>query len=147
MNNVYVTATLAVGACLPIMAYSNGTLGKALGSPYLATLFVFLIAALSMVLVITLTNTALPSIASIGHTNWTMWMGGFIVVMNILTFTIVPQKIGIGNMIILFIAGQIISSVVIDHFGLFHFQQHPINWQRATGVLLLLSGVVLIKKF
>ena len=129
------------------MAFSNGSLGKTLGSPYVATFFVFLVAASSMALLMTITQTPFPSITIIRQTNWAMWIGGLIVVMNILTFTIVPQKIGIGNMIILFIGGQIVSSVVIDHYGLLNFQQHPINWQRMAGVLLLVSGVVLIKKF
>ncbi|QEM02544.1 DMT family transporter [Mucilaginibacter rubeus] len=148
MNNVsYIAATMMVGMCLPVMASSNGALGKTLGSPYLATLCAFLIAAIIVSLVITVTRTPLPGIAQVLSTNWVMWLGGVIIAMNILTFSIVPQKIGVGNTIIFFIAGQIISSVLIEHYGWLHYAAHPVNWARAGGIVLLVTGVILIKKF
>ncbi|BAU51934.1 hypothetical protein MgSA37_00083 [Mucilaginibacter gotjawali] len=101
MNNVsYILATLMVGMCLPLMASSNGALGRTLGSPYLATLCAFLIAALLVGLLIAVTRTPLPVNGQLLKTNWVMWLGGVIIAMNILTFSIVPQKIGVGNTII-----------------------------------------------
>jgi transporter family-2 protein len=148
MNNLsYTIATLMVGMCLPVMASSNGALGRTLGSPYLATLSAFLIAALLVGLLITFSGTPLPSTAQLSKTNWFMWLGGVIIAMNILTFSIVPQKIGVGNTIIFFIAGQIISSVLIEQYGWLHYAAHPVNWARVAGISLLVTGVVLIKKF
>ncbi|MBB3054233.1 DMT family transporter [Mucilaginibacter gotjawali] len=148
MNNVsYILATLMVGMCLPLMASSNGALGRTLGSPYLATLCAFLIAALLVGLLIAVTRTPLPVNGQLLKTNWVMWLGGVIIAMNILTFSIVPQKIGVGNTIIFFIAGQIISSVLIEHYGWLHYAAHPVNWVRVAGIMLLVTGVILIKKF
>jgi transporter family-2 protein len=44
-------------------------------------------------------------------------------------------------------AGQMIVSVVLDHFGLIGYEEHPTNIWRIMGVILLLVGVLLIKKF
>lgn len=139
--------TLLVGFCLPVMASANGTLGKSLGSPFTATLCVFLLASSLIGVVIMVSHSPGLNLTNVANTNWKMWLGGFIVVVNIITFTIVPQKIGASNMIILFIAGQMISSVVADHFGLLNFPVHTINWQRIAGLLLITAGVILVKKF
>jgi len=67
--------------------------------------------------------------------------------MNIITFTLGPQKIKISNVIIIFVASQLISALLIEHFGLLHFEIHKINWQRSLGAVLLTAGLILIKKY
>jgi transporter family-2 protein len=37
-------------------------------------------------------------------------------------------------------------SVILDHFGLVGYEEHRANMWRILGVVLLLSGVILIKK-
>ena len=44
----------------------------------------------------------------------------------------------------LIVTGQIVTSLVLDHFGLVGFPTHPVSWPRALGVVLLLLGVVLV---
>jgi transporter family-2 protein len=128
------------------MASSNGMLGKSFGSPFTATLAVFIFASMLIGLIVILTNNPGLSISSISNTNWKMWLGGVIVVMNIITFTIVPQKIGASNMIVIFIAGQILSSVIVEHFGLLNFPVHTVNWYRVLGLTLIIFGVMFVKK-
>ena len=41
----------------------------------------------------------------------------------------------------------LLTAMIIDQFELLGAAIHPINWQRAVGVLLLCGGVFLIKKF
>lgn len=146
-STIYILLTLLVGLCLPIMASANGALSKSIGSPFTATFGIFALAA-GLIGVITLvTNSPGLTVQGISQTNWKMWLGAFIVVMNIVTFTIVPQKIGAANMIVFFITGQIISSVVVEHFGLLNFPIHQITWQRLLGIAFLIIGVAMVKKF
>ena len=147
MNTLYVAAVLVVGFCVPIMSFANGLLAKTISSPYVATLISFCVAAMVMTGIVITTNQPFPATAALAQTKWFMWIGGLFIVMNIVTLTVVPQKIGVGNTIILFVSGQIFSSVIIDHFGLLNFQQHALNWQRLLGVALLVSGIILIKKY
>jgi len=146
-NIVYIVLTMLVGLCLPVMASSNALLGRTLGSPFTATLGVFLLAASLMGTIILITQSPGLSISGVAQTNWKMWLGGAIVVMNIVTFTVVPQKIGAANMITIFIAGQLLSSVIAEHFGLLNFPVHTINWQRILGLICIIGGVLLVKKF
>ncbi|MDI9876643.1 DMT family transporter [Flectobacillus rivi] len=144
---LYVILTLLVGFCFPIMASSNGILGRSLGSPFVATLAVFQLGSLLLIALIIGTKETIPSWQQFHEIDWKVWAGGCIVILNLITFTVAPSKIGIANMIVIFVAGQIISSVIAEHFGLLRFPIHSISWQRVLGILLLVLGVILVKKY
>ncbi len=146
-NSFFVLLTILVGFCFPIMAASNGVLGKSLGSPFLATLAVFQLGSLFLIVIMMLLKSDIPTLHQIMKIDWKVWLGALIVILNLLTFTIVPSKIGIANMVVLFIVGQLVSAVLAEHFGLLNFTVHSINWQRSLGVFLLILGVILVKKF
>lgn len=143
----FVLLTVLVGFCFPIMAASNGVLGKSLGSPFLATLVVFQLGSLVLIVIMILLKSKIPTVHQVIQIDLKVWFGALIVILNLLTFTIVPSKIGIANMVVLFIVGQLVSAVLAEHFGLLNFSVHSINWQRSLGVFLLIVGVVLVKKF
>jgi transporter family-2 protein len=148
MNNIiYSLLPIMVGLCLPLMGIANGNLGKAFGSPFTATFGVFLVALAGITFVILVSKAPLPTANQIKEAKLWYWVGGLIVVMNIVTFTVSPSKIGIGNLIIFFVAAQLVSSIIIEHFGFFNVIKHTINWQRILGVCFLIGGVFLIKKF
>ena len=44
------------------------------------------------------------------------------------------------------VAGQAISSAVIDHFGLLGREKIGMNGLRMLGILMILTGVVLISR-
>jgi transporter family-2 protein len=146
-NSIFVLLTLVVGFCFPVMAYSNAVLGKSLGSPFTGTLAVFMLGSSILLFIIWFTKAGVPTIGQIKQIDWRVWLGGCIVILNLITYTIVPARIGMANMIVLLIAGQLIASVGAEHFGLLRFPVHLINWQRILGVVLLVAGVVLVKKF
>jgi bacterial/archaeal transporter family-2 protein len=49
---------------------------------------------------------------------------------------------GAGTAVALLVAGQMLGSLVFDHYGLFGLAQHPVD---LPGALLLIAGVVLIR--
>ena len=56
-------------------------------------------------------------------------------------------KLGATAMVALVLAGQLIMSIVLDHFGALGYPIHPINGWRLVGVGLLMVGAYLIKRF
>lgn len=148
MNNVvYLVLALLLGMLLPVQSGANGVLGRTLGSPYVATLVVFGVAALGMLTLLGWQRVPLPALVTFGQVPWWGWLGGLIAVANILGFIVLPPKIGLGTLIGLFIVGQLAASLVVDHFGWLQFPVHPLNGWRLLGLALLVAGVFLIKKF
>ena len=42
------------------------------------------------------------------------------------------------------VGGQMVASVIVDHYGLLGFQQHPVTLTRLVGIALLLLGIWLV---
>jgi len=38
-------------------------------------------------------------------------------------------------------------SLILDHYGFLDIPVHAMNWQRIAGILFIIVGVVLIRKF
>jgi len=146
-NSIFFLLPVIVGLCFPVMAASNGMLGKQLGGPFVATLAVFQLGSVLLLMIIFGTRSAFPSLHQLLHIDWKTWLGCSIVILNLVTFTIAPARIGIANMIVLFIVGQLVASVVVEHFGLLNLAIHPANWQRMAGIIFLIVGVILVKKY
>ena len=47
----------------------------------------------------------------------------------------------------LVVAGQLVASLVLDHFGWLGFPQHTLSVPRAIGALLILAGVLLVRRY
>jgi transporter family-2 protein len=54
---------------------------------------------------------------------------------------------GVAALMGLVITGQLIVSVLLDHFGLFGLSAHSINVGRVFGLTLLTGGAALVLRF
>ena len=52
-----------------------------------------------------------------------------------------------ANVLTCVVTGQLLASLVIDHYGWLGFPVHPISLLRVFGVLFLFAGVIIIKIF
>ena len=62
------------------------------------------------------------------------------------TVVLVP-RLGVALTFSLIIAGQMLVTLVIDHFGLLGVPVKEVTLARIGGILLITAGVVLIRKF
>jgi bacterial/archaeal transporter family-2 protein len=53
--------------------------------------------------------------------------------------------LGAATVVALLVTGQMLGSLVFDHYGLFGLTQQPFDLFRLTGAALLIAGVVLIR--
>lgn len=59
----------------------------------------------------------------------------------------VPQKIGAAPFIGLTVTAAVITSLVMDHFGLLGFKVHAASVGRVVGACLMLAGLALVARF
>lgn len=89
-----------------------------------------------------------PTSEAIRNAPWYGWIAGGLLGTTYLTGAILlAPKLGAAALIGLVVAGQIIFSVLLDHFGWIGFEQHSAGFARIAGCLLMLGGVFLISKF
>jgi hypothetical protein len=61
----------------------------------------------------------------------------------VLSATLLTAQIGIGNLILIAVVTQIITSALIDHLGLFGAMVRPVSGLRAAGIGLLFISFVI----
>ncbi len=141
----YIIALLA-GTVLPIQAGLNARFGKHIASPVHASMFSFFTGALGLPLYILLTRQTMNWVGIRAAPSY-VWiaglLGAFFVTAMVLTFPRIGPAITFG----LVVAGQMIISVLMGHFNIMVELKQSINQYKIIGVILIISGVVNIRKF
>ena len=136
---------VTAGAVVPFQSAINANLGRGLGHPLWATLASLLVSILVLLPVILALRLPLPSLGFISKAPLWMWTGGAFGVCFISLALVLLPKLGASGFIALAMAGQILASLLLDHFGLFGLVERQLTAPRLLGVLMLIGGVVLIQ--
>lgn len=149
MTIIFYLLSLISGFALTLQVGINGALRSKIDNPILSSFISFGVGALGLALVFFFTilngTSALPDSNNIKSVSWWMFTGGLLGAFYIFVTIFTSPKIGFANMFSLVICGQIILSVIFDHFGLLGNQTHLLNPARAVGVTLLILGVYIIQ--
>jgi transporter family-2 protein len=146
----YYFFALTAGMALALQVGVNGSLRTKAGSPVVSSFISFLVGTigLGLVLLYMLLSGSYSFPANMfREIKWWMLSGGILGAFYIFITIFVSPKIGFTNMFSLVICGQIILSVIFDHFGVLGNEVHLINPLRILGVVLLIFSVILIQKF
>ena len=77
---------------------------------------------------------------------WYMLGSGFFGLVLYLTISYTLPRLGSATMVALIIVGQLLMGILIDQFGWFGVQPHPVSGGRIIGLLLLMAGGYLISR-
>jgi transporter family-2 protein len=136
---------VAAGIVTAMQPFINARFAAASGARVHGSVLNFAVGLLSMLVVAMVLRSPLPQAEKLATAPWWSWLGGmcgaFFVTMAL---TLVP-KMGAANYLSAMIAGQLLASIIIDHFGLFACPVHLITPGRIVGVLLIAAGVVSIR--
>lgn len=144
MHYVYLLLAFLTGLAITVQAGVNANLRQAMSNPVLAAAISFGSGFVSLVVLLLLTGGAIPSAETVRQVSWWKWIGGLIGAVYVTTVIISVPKIGTANLVSLSVAGQLLAAVVLDHYGLFGFSLHPANGWRLLGIVLIMSGVLLV---
>ena len=146
MKPTWIIIALVSGTFLPIQAALNARLGKSLDNPALAALISFVIGALALSLYVIITKQSV-SWAAIKTVPPYAWLGGLLGAFYVTAIIFAFPRIGPALTFGLIVTGQMIIAILLDHFNILVTQQHSINIWRILGVVLIIAGVVIIRKF
>src|SRR6478736_2045257 len=65
----------------------------------------------------------------------------------IIASTVLIPRLGATATVAYILAGQMVASTLIDHFGLIGVHVHSLSIPRVIGVVLIIVGVIIIQKF
>ena len=147
MIALYLVVALLVGALITVQTGSNARLKEALGHPFPAVVVSSLIGIVLLVIVIALIRAPIPSLGRVMSAPWTAWLGGVLGAVYAVTVVILARDLGAATLTALVVTGQLLCSVLLDHYGLLGFDVHAVGPGRLAGCALLLAGTFVIWKF
>ncbi|MDA8746277.1 DMT family transporter [Rubripirellula amarantea] len=132
---VAVLVGLAIGSLFGMQPSINGTLGASVEHPLQA----------SLILICVATGTFPPRfVSSPGQLPWWIWTGGAIGVAVVTGTLVLAPRVGSLTLFVAFISGQVLTALVIDHFGWLGNPRIHASPMRLLGAGLLLAGLTVI---
>ena len=142
-----VVAALSLGAILPLQAAINSRLSRAIGSPVYAAFVSFAVGTIALFLYLIATKQFNVQALQPRQNPWWAWTGGLLGTFFVAGIVILLPKLGVVLAFSLVIAGQMIASMLFDQFGWLGVAVREISLGKIAGVVLLIAGVVMIRRF
>ena len=135
-----------VGLAMATQTAVNSQLRQYLNSPIQAAFFSFLVGTIClaiMMLVMMWNGSATkPTLSQLNEIPIWLWVGGLLGVYAITASIYTAPKLGFLTFTGLVLFGQVIMSMLLDHFGLIGVEKNPVNWQRLLGAILIAIGII-----
>ncbi|KAJ3267895.1 hypothetical protein HDV01_003799 [Terramyces sp. JEL0728] len=128
------------GILITIQNAQNSTLGRKTTFPFAAAVICVLDFVLAVIVWLSYDSTVLFDFTQIP---WYAWLGGPInMLLNILIAIVVPH-LGMGIVISCLVSMQMITSVLMDNFGIM-VNQRPATFLRINGLVLSIFAIILV---
>jgi bacterial/archaeal transporter family-2 protein len=145
MNALNYLIVAIAGVSFVFQQAVNSNLRVEISSPWWAGFISYLGGTIVMLLAALALREPL-SFASASATSAMSWTGGIFGAIYIAISILMLPKLGAATVLALLVAGQMIGSIVFDHYGLLGVPVHSITLSRILGALLLMAGVLLIRR-
>lgn len=149
----YMLLAACAGACLAVQLGVNAGLGRYIGGAVNASFISFAVGTLALLPAVLFFNGSVgaataggwSALGGLGATPWPWLLGGVLGAFYVCSVVMAAPHIGPALTIAMVIFAQLLTAVIIEHYGLLGFQQHLVSLPRLLGVGMLLGGVVLIR--
>ena len=146
MRVIITLLVFLAGAALPFQAAVNTRLRQSVGAPLLSALISFLVGASVLTLLHFSGLFGRAKLTGLSSTPWWAWIGGGCGALVVTMAIIGLPRIGAGALVAATVFGQLIASLLLDHFGWLGVPRVPINTPRLLGAMLLFAGVLLMQR-
>ena len=135
-----------VGVVLPVQAGVNAQLRLNLGHPLLAAFVSFAVGTIALLGLNLALRTPVPSGDALARVTWWHWIGGLLGATYIYLAIVLAPRLGAATLVASIVTGQMVTSLILDHFGLIGYPQQTLTPARAMGALLVIGGLLLIQR-
>ena len=144
---IFILLALVAGMMMPTQAAINNKLATYVQSPVLAAFFSFAVGLIGLFLYMLAAKIPLQNLANVKSAPPVSWLGGLCGAFFVTAVVISVPRLGIALTFSILILGQMLITLPIDHFGFLGIPVREINLPRLLGVILVIAGVFLIRRF
>jgi transporter family-2 protein len=138
---------LLAGLVLPVQAGLNVQLGKAVQQPIFAAFASFLVGTIALLVYLVVLKFDFSTMANLRSVSPAVWLAGILGAFYVAAVIVLAPRLGTALTFSLIVAGQMLLSLVLDHYGLLGMPVKQVSWQRFLGMTFLIVGVLMIRKF
>ena len=142
---IAILVVVLAGGATALQAPTNARLASAVASPVNAAFISFAVGTTVLGIVAALMQTR-PDMAAARALPWYAWLGGVYGACFVVAAAWGVPRLGVAMTITLMVGGQLLLSLVLDHFGALGVPRQPLNLGRIAGVGLVLAGVLLVRR-
>jgi transporter family-2 protein len=135
-----------LGSLLPVQTGVNAKLGASLGNPIATALVSFGVGGVGLLGAVLWLRIPVPVVEAWSQSAWWQWSGGLMGAIYIAAVVVLAPRLGAGTFVAAVVGGQMVASLVLDHFGWIGFPEHPVSVLRLLGAALVMLGVALIQR-
>lgn len=139
-----VVAILA-GAMISFQAPINAMAGQRLGHVLGGAALSFVVGTVFLLTVALVAVRDQINFASLTQMSPLLFLGGILGAFYVAMSIWLTPKLGVGAVISLGIAGQVLASLLLDHFGLLNLAVREVTFGRASGAVLVLTGALMVR--
>lgn len=137
---------LVSGAILPVQAALNARVGQIHQNPFWPSLISFLVGTAALVMYILVARVPTPSMVDLKQTPIAYWSAGLLGAVYVTSVVLITPRLGVTLTFAMIVTGQMLIALLIDQYGLMGVPIKEISPIRVLGALLLVAGVVLVRK-
>ena len=146
MKILFYLLPVFAGIAITVQSGINSQLRLAIQHPLMAAFISFVVGTAALGILLIFSKDALPGMSEYSSINWYKYTGGLLGAFVVTVTLLSVSKIGAGNMFVLIVAGQLVTAVLMDHFGVLGMKPNPITLQKFFGICLLVAGAWLVNK-
>jgi bacterial/archaeal transporter family-2 protein len=147
MQYIYLILAFLCGAIYPIQGGMNGRLLGYTNNSILTAIISFSVGLVGLIGLGLFKKVEWIRLLETQQAPWWAFLGGILGAFYVATVVLVLPRLGMALTFSLIIAGQIVLSIIIDHFGLLGNEVKEISIGKMAGIVLLVISIVIIKKF
>lgn len=129
--------SIFTGAILAIMISLNGGVSTTSGN-YASSVIIHFIGLIGIIAVLLVTKSKFKNLKGIP---FYMFTGGLIGILTVLFTNASFSTLGVSLTVSLSLLGQLITSLVIDHFGYFNLPVNKFDNKKILGFIIIIIGI------
>ncbi len=141
---IFAAWSLLAGAGIPLIGVLNSGIARGVGNPFAATAVMFAIAAI-VAFGLTLPLYGSPTLAHLGSAAPISYGAGLLIGFYGLSATIIIPRLGAASFIAYILIAQLLTSAVVDQFGLFGMVRRPIDITKLVGLVVIVAGISIME--
>lgn len=146
-NYIFLILALAAGIMIPTQGAVNTKLASFVESPIRAAFISFFVGTIALFGYILISGTPLSNFTNAKNAPLVAWTGGLLGAFFVSAIAASVPRLGVALTFSLAIAGQMLITLAIDHFGFLDVPIKEISLARIFGVVLIVGGVIVIRRF